>query len=143
MVEVTVPKTDFELGVPPEKLARQKRVESLQKTLKEAKERKEELLKEREEIKKAIGKEEKAQKETKERKEKRKAGLLKKIGELAKIKPKKLQIDAAGRARLLKALIDKKKRPVNVLARVEDKIPSVFTRKDKHETSFLGKGRIL
>ena len=45
-----------------------------------------------------------------------------------------------GRRKLLQAVIAKKR--VNVLARVEDKIPSTFTRKDEHETSFLGKGRI-
>ncbi len=46
-----------------------------------------------------------------------------------------------GRKKLLQAVIAKKR--VNILARVEDKIPSVFTRKDTHETSFLGKSRIL
>ena len=46
-----------------------------------------------------------------------------------------------GRRKLLQALIAKKS--VSVLRRVEDKIPSTFTRKDEHETSFLGKGRLI
>ncbi len=60
---------------------------------------------------------------------------------LAKAKRKAVLQAEIGRRKLLKAVIEKKKR-VNVLARIEDKIPSVFTRKDEHETSFLGKGRI-
>ena len=147
MVEILVSKTEFELGVPTEKLAKQKRIEALEKTLKEAKEKKAKLFEEREEIKKAIGKEEKAQKERIETKGKKKARLLKKIGELTKIKPKKLDIDGAGRARLLKALIDKKKRPVSILRPVDDKIPSVFIngreQEQRKQLSFLGRGRLI
>ncbi len=46
-----------------------------------------------------------------------------------------------GRRKLLQAVIAKKR--VSVLRRIEDKIPSVFTRKDPHETTFLKKGRLI
>lgn len=51
---------------------------------------------------------------------------------------------AIERRRLLLALIDKKKKRVNVLARVEDRIPNVLikTRAEEIKPTFLGKGRI-
>ena len=127
-IEVKVPQTDFELGVPSER-----------RTLDEAKEKREELVKEQKDVKKELRK---AQGILAKRKLVRKKKLLIRLKKLVEIKPKKSQIDAKGRARLLKAIIEKK-RPVSVLRRVEDKIPSVFTRKDEHETSFLGKGKLI
>ncbi len=127
-VEVKVPQTEFELGIPKER-----------KTLEETKEKREELIKEQKEVKKELSK---AQIVLAKRKLARKKKLLSRLKELGKIRPKKLQIDASGRAKLLKAIIEKKKR-VNILARIEDKIPSVFTRKDPHETTFLSKGRLI
>ena len=51
-----------------------------------------------------------------------------------------------GRRRLLQAVIAKK--PVSVLRRVEDKIPSVFVNgmhreEPRKQQSFLGKGRLI
>lgn len=133
MVEVTVPKTEFELGVPEKK-----------KKLEETKERRGELIEEQKEVKKELTK---AQTVLTKRKLARKKKLLARLKNLVKIKPKKLEIDARGRARLLKALIEKKKRPVSILRRVEDKIPSVFINGKEEEPrkqlSFLGKGGLI
>ncbi len=81
--------------------------------------------------------------------------LRKKIRKLKKAgkKKKKLELKAAlqaaiGRQRLLQALVAKK-RPVSILRRVEDKIPSVFINgihrgeQPRKQLSFLGRGRVL
>ena len=76
---------------------------------------------------------------------KKKEKKLKK--ELQKREKVALQI-AIARRRLLLELIDKKKKRVNVLARVEDKIQSVFVNgmhreEPRKEQSFLGRGRLI
>ena len=47
--------------------------------------------------------------------------------------------------RLLLALIDKKKKRVNVLARVEDTIPNVLVKRRDEEIKppFIGKGKLI
>ncbi len=49
------------------------------------------------------------------------------------------------RRRLLLALIDKKKKRVNVLARVEDTIPNVLVKRRDEEIkpTFIGKGKLI
>ncbi len=137
MVEIVTRRTDFELGVPESK-----------KRLEEAKQRKAKLLEERIEIQKELKKARKEQETIQKKKLKKKGDILKKIGKLTEAKPKGIKINEVARAKLLRELIQKKKRPVSVLRTVEDKIPSVFVNgKEREEPrkglSFLGKGGIL
>jgi len=61
-------------------------------------------------------------------------------------KREKIALQAAiERRRLLLALIDKKKKKVNVLARIEDKIPNVLVKRRDEEIkpTFMGKGGLI
>jgi len=50
---------------------------------------------------------------------------------------------AIAREKLLRALRGREERPVNILRRVEDKIPDVFTNPKKEKPTFFSKGGII
>jgi len=130
-IEVKVPQTEFELGIPEER-----------RKLDEEKEKKAKLLEEQKEIKKGLRK---AQEVLAKKKLVRKKRLLAHLKKLVKIKPKKLGISPEGRARLLRELIQKRKRPVAILRRIEDKIPNVLVKRRDEEIkpTFLKKGGLI
>ncbi len=72
-------------------------------------------------------------------------GKLKKAKKKKKLELKKAIQAEIGRRRLLQAIISKQKRPVNVLARIEDKIPNVLVKRRDEEIkpSFLRKGGLI